>query len=249
MHRFFLTDTPIQTSHSVDLTPLARQLHTVLRLRPGSRIVLLNGQGDEFLVEMHAIDGRRAQGWVVEQQPGAGEPGIRLALYPCALKGDKFEWVLQKGAELGVSSFTPVISQHSVVSPAAALLKKYERWRTILREAAEQCGRSRLPELARPLAWQEAVVQASGMRFLAWEAAQERPGLQKAIAAALAQNPGDGHIFSLLIGPEGGLTIQEVEAAESAGWQMVSLGRRILRAETAALAAVTIVMAQAGELG
>jgi 16S rRNA (uracil1498-N3)-methyltransferase len=75
------------------------------------------------------------------------EPFHRLTLYQCSLKADKFEWILQKGTELGVSVFVPVISQRSVVRPESALLKKYDRWHTILREAAEQCGRGRLPHV------------------------------------------------------------------------------------------------------
>lgn len=249
MHRFFLLETAITVGAAVDLSPLAPQLHTVLRLAPGGEIIVMDGSEEcEYLVILESVTRHAAGGRIVRQQRRASEPAVALTLYQSALKADKFEWVLQKGTELGVACFTPVISERSIVRPAAALLKKYDRWRAIVREAAEQSGRMRIPRLAEPLAWADAVDRAPGLRIMPWETAAQRvdvPGVGSLIAPHTAE---EQTAISLAIGPEGGWSAAEAAAAEAAGWQLGSLGPRILRAETAALAAVTIVLDRLGAL-
>ncbi|MCB0063558.1 MAG: 16S rRNA (uracil(1498)-N(3))-methyltransferase [Caldilineaceae bacterium] len=244
MHRFFLIDSPIHATQPVDLTPLAYQLNKVLRLSTGTEIVVLDNQGNEYGVRISVLQAKYARGEVLTARRNNAEPANSLTLYQCSLKADKFEWVLQKGTELGVTTFVPVISQRSIVRPAAALLKKYERWQTIVREAAEQCGRGRIPRLLEPLDWEAAVSQAEGVRLLPWEEEQTvAPLLSSAALQSLIQA---APAVSLLIGPEGGIAPEEASAAQSAGWQTVSLGPRILRAETAALASVVMVTSAAG---
>lgn len=244
MHRFFFTDTPLLVHHTVDLMPLAHQLSKVLRLQSGAMIQLLDGEGNEYDVRLVAVQSHYAAGEVLEARQNRAEPTTELTLYQCSLKADKFEWVLQKGTELGVSRFVPVISERSIVRPAAALRKKYERWQAILREAAEQSGRGSIPQLFDPLDWPTAVTQAAGLRLLPWEAEQKTAphlystGIQQTIQRSSA--------ISILIGPEGGITTEEAAAAQGRGWQTVSLGPRILRAETAALAAITLIGAMSG---
>lgn len=248
MHRFFLFDTFIVPGQPVDLSALAHQLTRVLRLKPGDRIVLLDGQGIEYLTEISELARQSATGKVHSCKNVDSEPTAQLTLYQCSLKADKFEWVLQKGTELGVSAFVPVISERCVVRPAETLLKKYERWRTIIREAAEQSERGRLPILHDPLSFDKAVRRANGLRYLPWE---ETSGERGAIGlgAAVAREGGEMRRVNLLIGPEGGLTADEAGRASHAGWQIVSLGPRILRAETAALASITITLEWLAELG
>ncbi len=239
MHRFFLNITPLYPNTAVDLAPLAHQLHDVLRLEAGAQIVLLDNRGDEFLTQIDHIERKSARATVLSQQPCRAEPSLHMTLYQCSLKADKFEWVLQKCTELGVSRFVPVISERSIVRPAAALQGKYERWQAIVREAAEQCGRGKIPELAQPLSFAAAVKDAQGAKLLAWEEGRleiERLGHWVRTSLPISQS------LDLLIGPEGGLTQSEAESAQSAGWQIVSLGPRVLRAETAAIAAVALVM-------
>lgn len=243
MHRFFLFDSEISLDQQVDLSPLQHQLSRVLRLKPGARISLLDGANTQYVTEIIRLDRYDAVGLVLSRQTVGSEPSSYLTLYQCSLKADKFEWVLQKGTELGVASFVPVISQRSVVRPGEALLKKYERWRTIIREAAEQSGRGRLPILRDPLSFAEAVEDATGSRCLAWE---EAGRLDVCSLGQTISQQGEKSI-SLMIGPEGGCTADEAEAARVAGWQVVTLGPRILRAETAALAGITIVLERLAE--
>ncbi len=239
MHRFFFTAAPLLVNTTIDLSPLAHQLSKVLRLQPGAMIQLLDGKGNEYDAQLTVVQPRYAAGDVLVARQNRAEPTTELTLYQCSLKADKFEWVLQKGTELGVSRFVPVISERSIVRPAAALCKKYERWQAILREAAEQSGRGAIPQLLDPLDWPVAINHAIGLRLLPWEVDQmTAPHLYSiAMRQAMQRSPA----ISILIGPEGGITTEEATGAQIYGWQTVSLGSRILRAETAALAAVTLV--------
>lgn len=256
MHRFFLTHTPITPGQPVDLTPLVHQLRSVLRLSPGDQILLLDNAGCAYPTEILRLDKSAAVGTVLGQEAALGEPPISLSLYLCALKADKFEWVLQKGVEMGVSRFVPVISSRTIVRPAEKIAQKYQRWQAIIREAAEQCGRGRLPVLAAPLSWSAAVAEASGLRLMPWEGAKEPRPLGRASAAkdamtlgaALTAAPTTAQC-SLLIGPEGGIDDAEAAQAVGAGWLSVTLGPRILRAETAALTASAVILHRMGDLG
>lgn len=241
-HWFFLKGMPAEPERQVDLSPISHQLRNVLRLKQGSVITLLDGNGAAYPTRIESLRPGGATGLVLAKEPVQGEPAIELTLYQCVLKRERFEWVLQKGTELGVSRFVPVISSRTVVQPAARLLPKYERWRAIVREAAEQSRRGRLPVLGDPMHWEEALDQGGGVRLFAWEEAGENSsGLRRAVR--------DADEVALLVGPEGGISVQEAASANRKGWLPVSLGPRILRAETAALAAATVVMTMAGELG
>ena len=247
-HRFFV-ETPLCVGNACPLDMLARQLTAVLRLAPGEAITLFNGDGNEYLATLTTLTSRHAAGDIVAVRATAADPCLHLTLYPCTLKQDKFDWVLQKGTELGVSCFVPVVSERSVVRPAAALTSKRARWRAILREATEQCGRTRLPELDAAVELDAVTLPPGAHGFIAWEEADSAPALGDAVAAVLRSASGDGSPLALLVGPEGGLTSDEVQVCIAQGWQVVTLGRRILRAETAAIAGVAVIMEHSGELG
>lgn len=246
-HRF-LVETPLGVGAEPRLDALAHQLGAVLRLKPSDPIVLINGDGCEYLAQLTEIGARRAAARVLDLRHTAADPRIDLTLYMATLKQDKFEWVLQKATELGVARITPVVSQRSVVRPAAAMASKRARWLAIVREATEQCGRTRPPLLADAIEAHKVSLPAGVHGFLAWEAAEaDAPSLGAAVAA-VADSIGAGQPLALLVGPEGGLTAEEVQRFSVDGWQVVSLGKRILRAETAAIAAVAVIMERCGEL-
>lgn len=217
-------------------------------MQPGDLLLLMDGSGREYLAELRAIGEAGVSGTVLEERAASGEPAVHLTLYQCALKNDRMEWVLQKGTELGVSRFVPVVSERTIVRPADKVARKANRWRTILREAAEQSRRGRIPALSEPLTWPEAVAHPGPdeVRLVPWE----RPGgsisLVKAVHAAAES--GTPAAVALLIGPEGGISEAEMDVALAQEWNAVTLGPRILRAETAALAAVSIVMSGLGEM-
>lgn len=250
MHRFFLPSLVGDVNATVDLSPLHHQLTRVLRAVPGQQLIVLDNAGSARQVEVVEVERRTATGRVLAVEAAQGEPVVDVTLWLCALKADKFEWVLQKATELGVRAIVPVVSSRTVVRPVAALDHKRTRWETILREAAEQSGRGRIPELGYGREWSELftetrIVEGAGVRLVAWEEGRASPGLIQALTHA----PLPVREVHLAIGPEGGLAAEEVALAQEAGWQTVSLGARILRAETAALAALAVVMGALGELG
>lgn len=242
-HRFFV-DMALRIGDSPRIDTLARQLSTVLRLTPGESICLFNGDGCDYLAIVHMLTTHQATAAIVDARQVDTDPHIVLTLHQCTLKQDKFEWVLQKGAELGVTRFAPIVSTRSVVRPAAALHSKLLRWTTILREATEQCGRTRPPKLNAAVDWPPPPLAPGEHGFVAWEEAEGAPSLGETVATL--QN--DATSLALMIGPEGGLTHEEVTHLAQRGWQLVSLGARILRAETAAVAAIAIIMERCGEL-
>jgi 16S rRNA (uracil1498-N3)-methyltransferase len=247
-HHFFLTKTTLVLHEQIDLAEIHHQLQVVLRLTAGEQIVLLDNQGRAFLTEIIAVTRKRAVGHLLAELPAPAAPAVEITLYQCTLKADKFEWVLQKGTELGVSRFVPVISQRSIVRPADAVLKKYERWQAILREAAEQCGGGHIPRLAPPLDWPVALDHAQGLRLLAWEESATSAFPVKQAVLSYANSDQSAKQVSLLVGPEGGIAEEEARAAQAAGWETISLGPRILRAETAALTGIVLTMTYFNEL-
>jgi 16S rRNA (uracil1498-N3)-methyltransferase len=177
------------------------------------------------------------------------EPALQLTLCQCLLKSDHFEWVLQKGTELGVSKFVPVISERTVItSPEDVKGRKLERWRRVIAEAAEQSGRGRLPVLGEVVKLQAAFngVDPHSLNLIPWEEQKEQ-GLGSLLRRKLKQ--GQTSPVNLFIGPEGGFSRDEIQAAESRGMIPVTLGKRILRAETAAITAAALVLSAAGDLG
>jgi 16S rRNA (uracil1498-N3)-methyltransferase len=220
-------------------------LTRVLRAKAGDTVQLLDGGGKVYTVTVATLERRSAAGTITAVDSALPEPGVTVTLYQCALKADKLEWVWQKATELGATTLVPVISSRAVVRPTAALERRRPRWESIVREAAEQSGRGTLPTVAASADLATILQDAPGLRLLAWEEGAAHPSL----IHALGQAELPVRAVSLLIGPEGGLSAEEVTQAETAGWQTVTLGPRILRAETAAVAALAITLAALGELG
>lgn len=243
MHRFFVPPQWIEGEEARLEGPQARQLGRVLRARRGDHLVLLDDQGWEYLVEVTAISESSVQTRVVERRPAPPEPGLSIILCQGLLKGKRFDWVLQKGTEMGIAVFMPLLCQRCVALPSKG--GDNSRWASIIREASEQCGRGRLPRLAPPRTFQEACDQAPVPSLLLWEGGgvlRLREWLRK------APPNGQGQV-GLFVGPEGGFSSQEVSYAERCGLLPVSLGPRILRGETAGLVAAVLLLYEGGDLG
>lgn len=237
MHRFFVTD--IHDDQVVFSPEQVHQITAVLRLEPGQPIVALDNSGWEFEAVLVEVGRKRVTAVIQHKRLVTTEPASQLTLYQSLLKRDNFEWVLQKGTELGVSCFVPLITERTV----ARLPQKNDRWQRILTEAAEQSGRGRIPELAKPVALAQAVTDLSPnhVGLIPWEEAGEG-----SIKAYLTGKRGTA--VSLFIGPEGGFTADEITLARQNSIQPVTLGQRILRAETAAVAAITLTLYELGEM-
>ncbi len=213
--------------------PEGAHLVRVLRARPGDRLTLFDGQGREALAEVVAIAGERVRVRVLDLQETDREPDIPVTLYLALLKGEKLFDVVRMGTELGVSRFVLVVSQRSV---AKAIGKgKLDRAMRVAVEAAKQSGRTRLPTIEGPLPLK--ALPRVGQGLVAEPHASARVG-----DVLDPSRP-----VSLLVGPEGGLSEEELRLAEARGFTPVTLGRRILRAETAACTLVALVTAARGQ--
>jgi len=251
-HRFFLppeTLSGVPPNQNVGrrvLLPddLSYQVRTVLRLAPGARVLLLDGAGFEYEAELVTVRSDQAAAMILDCRPAAGEPRLFLTLYAALLKGQHLEWVLQKGTELGISAFVPITTRRTVVRDGGRMHTKRARWERILREAAEQSHRGRVPRLHDLCSFEQAcrAAVADHDRVFLPHVRHDAIGLADAAR-------GGGERWALLIGPEGGFDESEVELALAHGIQVVSLGPRTLRAETASLAAATILLDLWGELG
>lgn len=221
----------------------AHRLGRVLRLRRGDAVILFDGSGREWLARIADIAPQGVRCVVEGQRPGTAEPAVAVTLYQSLIKAPRLEWVLEKGCELGVSALVPVVSARAVVATAAGS-GRLERWQRIVIEAAEQCGRCRVPEVTAPVSFTEACRQARGLLLLPWEGEETLHLGDVLHHLAQRMSPGESLVVSLFIGPEGGFTPEEVALARQRGAHIVSLGRRILRSETAALVALALVMAE-----
>lgn len=263
IHRFFIPPEWVDGERVTIRDSLVHQIRNVLRLGRGDIICVLNNSGWEHEVEIDEVSREQVIGAVKSKSLSRGEPGMRLIIYQGMLKGDKFELVLQKGTELGVAGFAPVLCQHSVAAVNNTSRSKFGRWQRVIREAAEQSRRGRLPLLFPPQPFEEACREASGFSLLAWEG-EEKRGLRAALLDLLAKSQEQGAALksraspkpeqdhpqvNLFVGPEGGFAEHEVEFARSQGITPVSLGQRLLRAETASIAAAATILYEWGELG
>jgi 16S rRNA (uracil1498-N3)-methyltransferase len=245
MHRFFIPPESIQGERVAFPRTAAEQLRNVLRVAPGDRVIALVDDGWEYEVEVTHIGRGDAAGKVLGRTPNQREPGIELTLYQCLLKKDHFEWVLQKCTEVGVSRFVPVVSERTILRGAEGMGHvKQERWLRIITEAAEQSGRGRIPALDPVMTFSKALEGCAMQEFkaIAWE---EEHTLT---TAALQINEKPSKI-GLIVGPEGGFSPSEVDQAREHGIHVVTLGARILRAETAAVVFSTLTLHQFGEMG
>lgn len=221
-------------------TEAAHHAASVLRLKPDQAIVLFNGDGNEYSATITDVDRRKVTVTADACLALTKESPLSLHLGQGVAKGDRMETVLQKSVELGVTEITPLITERcNVKLDEKRWQKKYEQWLKILHGACEQSGRNVIPTLhpATPLA-----------PWLAQSSQQTRVILAPGSEKALSGLDYNHHGFRLLIGPEGGLSESEVRQASELGFQPCTMGPRILRTETAALASISILQAQHGDI-
>lgn len=248
MHRFFLPPATFTQPEIAFPADTARQVRSVLRLKPGQEVICLDNLGSEYRVTLAEIGAEGVRGTVVERRAARGEPAARVHLYLGLTQREKFEWMLQKCTEVGAASFTPVVTSRSLVQDAGDAAKKAERWQRILQEAAEQSGRGRIPALRQALRFAPALAATakdSDLALIPWEGETART-----LAGALQTGAGrEKQSIALFIGPEGGFSEEEIRQAMDENVRPVTLGPRILRMETAAVVATALVLHVLGEMG
>jgi 16S rRNA (uracil1498-N3)-methyltransferase len=253
MHRFFVLPSWIQGDEVTVTGPQAHQIAHVLRMSPGDLITVLDNSGWEIETRLVSVERTAVRGEVLRRRLAGGEPRTKISLYQGVLKSNRFEFVLQKGTELGVVEFVPLIAERCVVSDLEAIENKRPRWEWIIQEAAEQCRRGRKPALRPAALFPQACERAKrsgGLALIPWEE-ETHPSLHDLLRHAPPDReqgwpPFTIHIF---IGPEGGFAPNEVAAARGYGLVPVTLGPRILRAETAGIVAAAAILYELGDLG
>ena len=237
---------------AVELPPeTGSHLAKVLRARSGDELILFNGDGREFGGSIEEVRGSRVSAFVGSPRAIDRESPLAITLVQCVPRGDRMDFIVQKATELGVARIVPVLSQRSVVRlDAAQALSKANHWRAVTVSACEQCGRNRLPiiETVQPLLnYLGKSVPGAGPRlvFEPESASQPESAPQPHSAADQGPSAAEAHVA---IGPEGGFTSDELEAFRVCGFSQGGLGPRVLRTETAAIAAVVWLQARFGDM-
>ena len=244
MHRFFV-DTGAISGDRVELRDqVASQVTKVLRLRAGENIIVLDDTGFEYLVELDSVNPKRVIGLITNRIQEQNDATINVNLYQSVLKGDRLDYVFQKCTELGVVNFVPILCSRALYRGPGWSSNRMSRWRTVVKEASEQSERSRLPSISGAVDFETACDMVQGVGIILWE--REKAVTLK--TSLICPDIFTDRRLTIFVGPEGGFTDQEVDYAKTAGIASVSLGKRILRAETAAISAVSIVMHELGEL-
>jgi 16S rRNA (uracil1498-N3)-methyltransferase len=212
----------------------ARHLTRVLRVEAGQRYEISDNR-NVYLAEIETAHKENVVFRTLEKLPAA-LPTARFELYAALIKFDRFEWIVEKATELGVTEIVPVEAARSERGLEKAAAKRLERWRRIALEASQQSRRPHLPKIAEPLTLTEAMARTGGYRYVL----DEHPGavsLLKALPAVRAAQD----TVAILTGPEGGWTEEERASFTAAGWTPASMGPLILRAETAVIAALAVI--------
>ena len=242
MTRFFVEAQDL-SGDVLHLTGENFQHARVLRLKPGEKLLVCDGQGREALCQVRQVGASDMELEILERRDSETEAAVKVSVYMAFSKADKLEHVIQKATELGAYEIVAFPSARCVSRPdEKSLKKKLERWQKIAASAAEQSGRGRIPQVITLGSFQEALERAAqaDKALLFYED-------EHAVTLRMALEEGSWSTASLLTGPEGGLEEAEVEQARKAGFQVCTLGKRILRCETAPLCALSAVMYAAGE--
>ena len=247
MHRFLVSPDNIQGNKITIEGDDFKHLHQVLRLKPGDRINVFDGSGTEYEANIFSIGKSSAIAEIKATVKSETEPEVRVTLFQGLPKGEKMDLIIQKGVELGVHRIFPVITNRTVVKlNKKDSIKKTERWQRISREAAKQCRRTYVPEVTEPVTFDEALIKANTFsRALFLYENEEKKCLKETLKCYNINKIKD---IALFVGPEGGFTSQEVENCKNLGYNIVGLGKRILRAETASISVLSIIMYEMGEL-
>ncbi len=253
MHRFFVPPAWVGGNEVTITGPQAHQIARVLRMRPGDLVIVLDNSGWEIEVRLTAVGGELVTGEVLHRRLASGEPRTKISLYQGVLRSNRFEFVVQKGTEVGVVQFVPLISERCVVSDLDAVDRKQRRWEWIIQEAAEQCRRGRKPVLRSALLFPQACEQArhsGGLSLIPWEG-EGAVSLRDLLRSTPPEREQSWPPFTinLFVGPEGGFSPGEIAVARRYGLRPVTLGPRILRAETAGVVAAAAILYELGDLG
>jgi 16S rRNA (uracil1498-N3)-methyltransferase len=244
MPTFFVASEAIAPPTVRITAPLLHHLRESLRLQPGEALSVTDDRGIRYQIQITEVTSRALIGRILDETPAPPKPSTSIVLVQALLKGEKMEWVIQKTTELGVDRIVPILAGHSIVRPRVDRIEHQRaRWQRIALEAAQQSERWSIPVIDEPTTLEHLLTCSKSAVSKILLAERSNGASLRALPL-----PGNGDLW-LLIGPEGGWKEEEVRQAMAEGFTPFMLGPRILRAETAAIAAVTVLQSRLGELG
>lgn len=229
-----------------------KHIARVMRSQIGDKIIVSDGVSKVAITEIVMLEQQEVQSRIIEWLTSKAEPELQVTIAQSLPKGDKMEIVIQKCTEIGAATFLPFLSERTVVQyDQKKEAKRTERWRKIAKEAAEQAHRDVVPQVLSPVSWKQLLASLADFDLVCFcyekeDGQQLRDIVDPFVNSMLPDQP---YRVAIVVGPEGGFSEAEVLAAEAAGATSIGLGRRILRTETAAMAALTCIMYESGEMG
>lgn len=249
MQRYFV---PVEQfgDHRVTITgDDAHHMIRVMRGQIGDECICSDGVDREARVKIIAIDKNSVEAEIIERLPMTAEPKVKVWIAQSLPKGDKMELIIQKGTEIGAAGFIPFVSERTVVQyDGKKEAKRTERWAKIAKEAAEQAHRNRVPVVERVASW-KTLLERFPIFDAVWVCYEQEGEQTFRSLVRQAVHKDKVRDVLLIIGPEGGFTADEVLEARAAGGVSISLGKRILRTETAAFVGLTCILYESGEMG
>ncbi|MBP1999151.1 16S rRNA (uracil1498-N3)-methyltransferase [Paenibacillus shirakamiensis] len=252
MQRYFIPTDQFGDSEVVITGEDARHIARVMRGKPKDQVIVSDGISREAVVELVLVDPLEVTAVIIETMDMSQEAWLQVTVAQSLPKGDKMELVIQKCTEIGATAFVPFLSERTIVQyDERKEDKRVTRWRKIAKEAAEQAHRSKVPDIEFSHSWKQLLqtFESYDLVLLCYEKEEGRQ--LRDVLQPFVENMDRSRTYRMLIavGPEGGLTEKEVQQAETSGALSIGLGRRILRTETAAMAALTCMLYETGEMG
>ncbi|MBR9647883.1 16S rRNA (uracil(1498)-N(3))-methyltransferase [Clostridium tyrobutyricum] len=247
MHKFFVSKENIMENTAYILGEDVRHIYKVLRLKPGDKVSINDCCGEEFLGSIKTIDREQVQVEILEKLNLDNESNIDIYLFQGFPKSSKMDLIVQKATELGVKGITPIFTDRVVVKNKQGELKKVDRWNRIVKESCKQCKRSIIPKVNNPMEFKniQQLLKNIDLIIVPYEN-EQNTGIKN-----LAQNIDKNKIESIgiIVGPEGGFAEEEINTLKDIGANIVTLGPRILRTETAGFVCTSLLMYEFGDLG
>ena len=246
MRRFFVDKTSILSGRATISGSDMRHIQTVLRLKPGDEILLFDGQGSEYVARITENRRDKTVLLILQEYSSNSESRLQLSIGQALLKARKMDYIVRQLTELGAFAFLPFVAERSVPGPSTERLsERQQRWEVITRESIKQCGRFRALHISPVVSFQDLISSHQSYDLkIVFHHSSSSIGLESILEAPLNV----GRVLAL-VGPEGGFTDEEVTLAVDSGFCSISLGPRILKADTAAIVAGAILQYAFGDLG
>lgn len=253
MPRFFIKAEDTVNNNNIILRgDSAHHISYSLRMKVGDTLTVCDFFNYEYECVIDRITGQEVALCINSKKPSSNEPSVKVSLFQAVPKSTKLELIIQKCVELGISEIVPVITSRCISRPEKdSFSKKAKRWNAISEEAAKQSGRGKVPEVYEPLSFEDAIerMKEFDISFMCYECADEKsPNIRAFLSASFESILKEDASIAFFVGPEGGISDDEAEYAASNGVKHVSLGKRILRTETAPIAVLSCVMYETGNL-